>query len=144
MACLASQPEPQDQGPHEEGGWIYQSCNGTELLIIGATPNDEDPDDPNAVMHIDLNNPPPRKGYLPIAAFHTHPFETYPGWPGEGNPNDKGKGYGIPDPSKDDQSWARAHGIPLIVISEVGLYCAGPQARVGPCRVLRVRMASQL
>ncbi|WP_165234108.1 FG-GAP-like repeat-containing protein [Aquisphaera insulae] len=116
--------------PHEEGGWIFQGPND-QTLIIPATPRPYDPDDPGSSRHMDMSVPPTAPpGYVLIGVFHTHPFLSPPGWPNP-KPSDKGKGYTIPTPSPDDQNWANMHGIPLITISEVGVFCSGPPSRRG-------------
>jgi hypothetical protein len=52
-----------------------------------------------------------------VATYHTHPNPIAEGW--------------IPDPSDDDLKWAADTGVPWFVISEAGVYVAGPDRRVG-------------
>jgi hypothetical protein len=126
QAWRDSLPDPNHKikESHEEGGWIFQECNGTGLKVIRATPAEPDPENPDAVAHIDLNNPPQLPGYALIGAFHTHPFMAPPGCPNSDPVRRQKQGGG-------DILWAWKHGIPNIVVSEKGLFCAGPQITKG-------------
>lgn len=66
---------------------------------------------------MDMTKPPELPEHYLVALFHTHPNPTNDGW--------------NPEPSVEDREFAAAHGVPNFVISDMGVYVAGPNQRVG-------------
>ncbi|WP_439624970.1 hypothetical protein [Gemmata sp.] len=93
---------------HEEGGFIYANLGG-EVTVRRASPG--------GCLFLDLSAPPDVAGYFLVATYHTHPIPTADG--------------GEPEPSADDWKWADDSGVPWFVVTEIGVFVAGPNRRVG-------------
>lgn len=94
---------------HEEGGYVYVNATTGEVVVRRVPSGGRDA--------LDLSVPPLLPGCYVVATFHTHP-----------NPSTLGFD---PTPSSDDYREADGSGVPWLVISDVGVYVAGPDRRVG-------------
>jgi hypothetical protein len=94
---------------HEEGGWIYCDAVTGQIHVRRALPGER--------MTLDLSNPPMLPGCYLVATYHTHPNPTADGW--------------IPEPSDSDRTLAAESGVPWFIVSDMGVYLAGPDRRVG-------------
>ena len=94
---------------HEEGGFIYVNVTTGEIPVRRVPPGGRDA--------LDLSSPPHLPSCYLVATFHTHP-----------NPSTLGFD---PTPSSDDYREADDSGVPWFVITDVGVYVAGPDRRVG-------------
>ena len=94
---------------HEEGGYIYWEIATGRVLVRRTRPGLTDA--------LDLSHPPHLNGCYLVATYHTHPNPAADGW--------------RPQPSDDDWVEASGSGVPWFVVSEVGVFVAGPIRRVG-------------
>src|SRR5262249_45790695 len=94
---------------HEEGGWIYSDGNTGQIQIRRAQPGGQ--------AAVDLTHPPHLQGCVVVATYHTHPNPTAEGW--------------NPEPSDVDRRLAGESGVPWFIVSDMGIYVAGPDHRVG-------------
>lgn len=94
---------------HEEGGWVYLDPSNGSVTVRRAAPGMQD--------LIDLSAPPTVTGSYVVAMFHTHPNPTADGW--------------NPGPSLADRHTADAVGVPSLIVSDQGMYHAGPDRRRG-------------
>lgn len=108
-AAWADSLADDDNLRHEEGGYIYVDGTTGEVSVHPAAPGQR--------RRIELSAPPLVAGCFLVATFHTHPNPVALGWD--------------PEPSVDDLVGAAATGVPWFVISEVGVFVAGPDRRRG-------------
>lgn len=94
---------------HEDGGFIYVNVTTGEVPVRRVPPGGRDA--------LDSSNPPHLHDCYLVATFHTHP-----------NPSTLGFD---PTPSSDDYLKADGSGVPWLVITDEGVYVAGPDRRVG-------------
>ncbi|MGL6097514.1 MAG: Mov34/MPN/PAD-1 family protein [Fimbriiglobus sp.] len=94
---------------HEEGGWVYMHETTGAITIRRLMPGRQ--------FTMDVPIPPVLPNCYLVATYHTHPNPTAEGW--------------IPEPSEDDRKFAFQHGIPCIVISDLGALVCGDDRRVG-------------
>jgi hypothetical protein len=94
---------------HEEGGYIYVNPTTGDVVVRRALPGTR--------RVLNLTNPPDVPGCFLVATYHTHPNPTATGWD--------------PEPSTEDRREADASGVPWFVVSELGVFVAGPDRRVG-------------
>ena len=94
---------------HEEGGYIYVDGATGEVSVRRTLPGQR--------RRIELSNPPLVPGCFLVATYHTHPNPASLGWD--------------PEPSVEDLVGSAATGVPWFVVSELGVFVAGPDRRVG-------------
>ena len=94
---------------HEEGGYIYVNAITGEVIIRRVQPGGRDV--------LDLSVPTELPDCFVVATYHTHPNPTAVGWD--------------PEPSEVDRQVSSDSGVPWFVISDLGVYVAGPDRRVG-------------
>lgn len=94
---------------HEEGGYIYVHPVTGSVTVRRALPGGR--------RSIDLDTPPVVTGWYLVATYHTHPNLIADG--------------GEPEPSPIDHKWAHDTGVPWFVVTEIGVFVAGPNRRVG-------------
>lgn len=94
---------------HEEGGYIYCDTASRRITVRRTRPGASD--------RLDLTHPPVISGSHLVATYHTHPNPIAEGW----------SAY----PSDDDRAVAAGCGVPWFVVSELGVFEAGPDRRVG-------------
>jgi hypothetical protein len=94
---------------HEEGGYIYVNSTTGEVMVRRALPGTR--------RALNLTSPPAVPGCVLVATYHTHPNPTAVGWD--------------PEPSTEDRREADASGVPWFVVSDMGVFVAGPDRRVG-------------
>ena len=93
---------------HEEGGFLYAKPTTGEIIVRRALPGRR--------RHLDLTHAPVISDAFLVATYHTHPNPVSLGW--------------NPEPSDEDRELAEGSGVPWFVISELGVYFAGPNRRV--------------
>jgi RHS repeat-associated protein len=99
------QPWPRSRTMHEEGGWIYQSSDGSNSLkVVRAAPG--------GINYTYLENPVAISGYTLIADFHTHPDPT-----------------GLPGPGPADRNAEKRRNVPGIIRATDGYHVYGPKRR---------------
>ena len=108
-AAWAGSLADDDQLRHEEGGYIYVNATSGDVSVRRASPGQR--------RRIELSAPPLLPGCFLVATFHTHPNPVSLGWD--------------PEPSVEDLVGADASGVPWFVVSEVGVFVAGPDRRFG-------------
>ena len=94
---------------HEEGGYIYIDPTTGEVIVRRALPGQR--------RVLDLTYPPDVPGAFLVATYHTHPNLTSLGWD--------------PEPSTADRYEADGSGVPWFVVSDIGVFVAGPDRRIG-------------
>lgn len=94
---------------HEEGGYIYFEPATGDVTVKRAMPGQR--------RVLDLTTPPDVFGSFLVATYHTHPNPISLGW--------------NPEPSDDDRNEADGSGVPWLVVSELGVFVAGPDRRIG-------------
>lgn len=94
---------------HEEGGFIYLDPVSGEVHVRRAPPGDR--------WGVHLTNPPVVAGAFLVGTYHTHPNLSAEGWQ--------------VGPSDFDIELADASGVPWLIVTDVGLFSAGPDRRVG-------------
>ena len=94
---------------HEEGGYIYVEAVTGAVHIRRAAPGDR--------WGIYLTYPPLLAGCFLVATYHTHPNLSSEGWQ--------------VGPSDEDRELAAESGVPWLIVSDVGVFVAGPDRRVG-------------
>ncbi len=94
---------------HEEGGFIYVNVLTGEVVVRRVAPGGLDA--------LNLSHPPELADCFLVATFHTHPNPSALGWD--------------PTPSSDDYREADDSGVPWLVVTDVGVFIAGPERRVG-------------
>jgi hypothetical protein len=94
---------------HEEGGYIYYSPTTGDVTVRRELPGRR--------RELDLITPPELPSYFVVATYHTHPNPLALGWD--------------PEPSPDDRRAADHCRVLWFVVSESGVYVAGPERRVG-------------
>jgi hypothetical protein len=94
---------------HEEGGFIYANATTGEIVIRRAPPGDRD--------SIDLSYPPAVSECFLVATYHTHPLPSRRGFD--------------PTPSSHDYELAEGSGVPWFIVSDQGVFVAGPDSRDG-------------
>jgi len=94
---------------HEEGGYIYHEAITGTIHVRRAGPGDR--------WGIHLTNPPILDGCFLVATDHTHPNLSSEGW--------------WVGPSDFDRELAADSGVPWLIVSDVGVFVAGHDRRVG-------------
>jgi hypothetical protein len=94
---------------HEEGGFIYTEANTGAIHIRRTSPGDR--------WGVDLTNPPIEPGCFLVATYHTHPNLSAEGWQ--------------VTPSDEDRNLASDSGVPWLIVTDIGVFVAGPDSRVG-------------
>lgn len=94
---------------HEEGGFIYVNETTGDIVIRRAPPGQQ--------RALNLTHAPILPDCYLVATYHTHPNPVALGWD--------------PEPSEEDRFEANRSGVPWFVVSEFGVYFAGPDRRAG-------------